>query len=236
VRRLRPGPRHAVAFAPAPPAPPYAPDSNASGAATEALSAPPPDPMPEVSLAMASAAPTTGGAPPQRPRARLPICAAFTAVPAIPRASGDTSDTGALATADAPPPPDFSVSPARLALSFAPQRSLSAGELFSGCAGASIVGRINPCFVAIRHHHLIPRLGNAHPTSSPFTPLRRRSPPLRRHHTPPSHHIAIAVAIAIITITAVATVPPTPRPRSDGRGPRCVIMTCLHEYPCSHPC
>ena len=225
------------------PAPPYAPDSNALGAAMEALSAPPPDLTPEVSLAMASAAPTTGGAPPQCLRARLPICAAFTAVPAIPRASGDTSDTGALATADAPPPPDFSVSPARLTLSFAPQRSPSVGELFSGCTGASVVGRINPCFVAIRHCHLIPRLSNTHPrfvtvhpASSPFTLLRCHSPPLRCHHTPPSHHIAITVAIAIITITAVATVPPMPRPRSDRHGPQCIIMTCLHESPCSHPC
>jgi len=104
-------------------------------------------------------------------------------MPAILRASGDTSDTGALATADAPPPPDFSVSPARLALLFAPQCSPSVGELFSGCASASVVGCINPHFVAIRHCHLIPRLGNAHPrfvtvhpALSPFTPLHRHSP------------------------------------------------------------
>ena len=175
------------------------------GAATEALSAPPPDPTPEVPLAMASAAPTTGSAPPQRPRIRLPVCAAFTTMPASPRASGDTGDTGALATADAPPPQDFSVSPARLTLSFAPQRSPSAGERFSDCAGASVVGRIHP--------------------------LRRRSPPLHRHHTPPSHRIAI------ITIIAVATVATnTKAPRSDGRSPRVAIMTCPHKSPCSHPC
>jgi len=200
-----------VAFAPAPPALPYTPDSNASGAAMEALSAPPPDPTPEVPSAMASAAPTTSSAPPQRLRIRLPVCAAFTTMPASPRASGDTGDTGALATADAPPPRDFSMSPARLALSFAPQRSPSAGKLFSDCAGASVVGRIHP--------------------------LRRRSPPLCRHHTPPSHRIAIAVAIAIITIIAVATVATnTKAPRSDRRSPRVAIMTCPHKSLCSHPC
>ena len=55
-------------LAPAPPALPHAPDSNALGAATVALSALPPDPTPAVSLAMASAVPTTSGTPSQRPR------------------------------------------------------------------------------------------------------------------------------------------------------------------------
>jgi len=48
-----------------------------------------------------------------------------------------------------PLPPDFLVSPARLVLLFTSQRSLSVGELFSGCTSASIVGRIHPCFVAV---------------------------------------------------------------------------------------
>jgi len=43
--------------------PPYALGTNASGAATEALSAPPADPTLEVPTAMANAAPTTGVAP-----------------------------------------------------------------------------------------------------------------------------------------------------------------------------
>jgi len=52
------------AFRTSPPAPPYALGPNASDAATVALSAPPADPTPEVPSAMASAAPTTGGASP----------------------------------------------------------------------------------------------------------------------------------------------------------------------------
>ena len=119
---------------------------------------------------------------PQCLRVRLPVCVAFTTVPASPRASGNTGDTGTLATADAPPPQDFSVSPARLVLSFAPQCSPSAGELFSGCASASVVGRIHPHFVAITHCHLIAPPWQCTP------PLCHRPPPLRCHHTPPSHH------------------------------------------------
>ena len=42
----------------------------------------------------------------------------------------------------------------RSAFSFAPQRSPSAGELVSGCAGASIIGRVRPRF-AIAQRHLI---------------------------------------------------------------------------------
>ena len=47
------------------------------------------------------------------------------------------------------------MSSARLALSLVPQCSLSAGKLFSGCAGASIVGRVRPRFVPTTHRHLI---------------------------------------------------------------------------------
>ena len=99
-----------------------------------------------------------------------------------------------------PFPPDFSVSTARLALLSASQCSLSAGELFSGCAGASVVGRVHPRFIAV--------FVAVHPASSPLCPAVT------------SHHIAIAVAtivaITIITITTIATVATTTRmPRSD---------------------
>jgi len=47
------------------------------------------------------------------------------------------------------------MSPARLAFSLVPQCSLSAGELFSGCTGASVVGRVRPHFVPTIHRHLI---------------------------------------------------------------------------------
>jgi hypothetical protein len=77
------------------------------------------------------------------------------------------------------------MSPAQLAPPFAPQRSLSAGELFNSCACTSTFDRISPCFVAIIHRHCIasPRLGNA------------------------TSHIAVAatVVIPIATVTITTT-------------------------------
>ena len=66
------------------------------------------------------------------------------------------------------------------AFSFAPWRSPSAGKLCSGCAGASFVGHVHPCFVAITRRHRI-------------APPQQRDP-----------HVAVAAA-ATATIIAVAS-------------------------------
>jgi hypothetical protein len=81
---------------PAPPALPYMLGPNTSGAVAVALSALSADPMPAVPLAMASAGPMTGSAPPHlhmsTPEGLTPFTfvSAFTAVPASLRGSGDT--------------------------------------------------------------------------------------------------------------------------------------------------
>jgi len=78
------------------------------GCRSSGFSAPPADPAPAVPLAMASAAPMTGSAPPHPCVSTLegstsPTSYRRTTVPASLRGSGDTGDTGALAAADHAP-------------------------------------------------------------------------------------------------------------------------------------
>jgi len=84
----------------------------------------------------------------------------FTTVPASPRGSGDTGDTGALPTAD-----DVVLNgPSRAQTLICPYSAAPrTGEPFGGCASAGVVGREYPRFVAITHRHCIapPHLGNA---------------------------------------------------------------------------
>ena len=131
----------------------------------------------------------------------LHIILGFTTVQVSPRGSRDTGDIGALAAVDhaSPPSSRHLMSPARRALTYAPQCSLSAGELFSHCTSTSIVGRVHPRFVTILHPHpIVPCPGDA------------------------TSHVAVATAaiIAITTAIATATVATTTEaPRSDRHGP-----------------
>jgi len=74
----------------------------------------------------------------------------FTTVPASPRGSGDTGDTGALPTAD-----DVLLNgPSRAQTLICPYSTAPCtGKLFSGCASAGVVGREYPRFVTITHRH-----------------------------------------------------------------------------------
>jgi len=87
----------------------------------------------------------------------LRIISGFTTVQVSLRGSRDTGDIGVLAAVDhaSPPSSRHLMSPARHALTYAPQCSLSAGELFSHCTSASVVSRVHPCFITIPHPHPI---------------------------------------------------------------------------------
>jgi len=78
----------------------------------------------------------------------------------------------------------------------------SAAELFSGCASASVVSPVRPCFVAITHPH-------------------RSAPP---QQCDPRVALAAAAAIAI-AVTTVAT--STKAPRSNGRSLQDSDIACI---------
>jgi len=145
----------------------------------------------------------------------LRIVSGFTTVQVSPRRSRDTGDIGALAAVDHafPPSSRHLMSPARRALTYAPQCSLSAGELFSHCASTSVVGRVHPHFVAIPYPH-------------PIAPCPSNA----------TSCVAVAAA-AIITITttiATATVATTTKvPRSNRHGPLNSNIA-LHHILASH--
>ena len=97
-------------------------------------------------------------------------------------------------------PPDFSISTARLTLTFAPPRSSSAGELFSGCPSNRTVSRAHPYFVVITlGHPIAPRLSKATSRVGPA---------------------AAAVINAAIPTAAAAIAAMTNAPRSDRHSPR----------------
>jgi len=144
-------------FTPAPPTSPYAPGSNASGVA--AVASQPRQqtrrrqcPWPWQVQCPRPAALSLDRAC-QRPRPRLPP-ASYRRLQPCQRVWEVRRYTGALVAADcASPPSRLLMSPARLAPLLAPQLSPMAGELFSCCVGAGVVGRVHPRFVTITHRH-----------------------------------------------------------------------------------